>query len=65
VRLRDADVLVLIRERTHFPRRCWRSCPAEADRADRRSAAHIDVDACTRLGIAVAEGVARRWRRPS
>lgn len=27
VRLRDAEVLVLIRERTHFPSSCWKSCP--------------------------------------
>ena len=27
VRLRDADVLVLIRERTQFPASCSRSCP--------------------------------------
>ena len=76
VRLRDADVLVLIRERTHFP-------PALLEKLPRlklisqtgRVGPHIDVDACTRLGIAVAEGVrlaggagradlgADRWRR--
>ena len=57
VRLKDADVLVLIRERTQFPRCCWKAAQAEADRADRRVGAHIDIEACTRLGIAVAEGV--------
>jgi D-3-phosphoglycerate dehydrogenase len=30
VRLRDADVLVLIRERTQFPRSCSRSCPSSS-----------------------------------
>ena len=28
VRLRDADVLVLIRERTHFPKQLLESCPS-------------------------------------
>ncbi|HEX2009677.1 MAG TPA: D-2-hydroxyacid dehydrogenase family protein [Roseateles sp.] len=58
VRLRDAEVLVLIRERTHFPRQLLEKLPklkliAQTGRVGN----HIDVEACTRLGIAVAEGV--------
>jgi D-3-phosphoglycerate dehydrogenase len=57
VRLRDAEVLVLIRERTHFPRQLLEKLPklrliSQAGRVG----SHIDVEACTRLGIAVAEG---------
>jgi D-3-phosphoglycerate dehydrogenase len=57
VRLRDADVLVLIRERTHFPRALLEKLPKLKLIAQTgRVGSHIDVDACTRLGIAVAEG---------
>lgn len=58
VRLRDADVLVLIRERTQFPRQLLEKLPRLKLIAQTgRVGAHIDVEACTRLGIAVAEGV--------
>jgi D-3-phosphoglycerate dehydrogenase len=58
VRLRDADVLVLIRERTHFPRQLLEKLPKlKLISQTGRVGAHIDVDACTKLGIAVAEGV--------
>ncbi|GMV48059.1 MAG: 2-hydroxyacid dehydrogenase [Pseudomonadota bacterium] len=58
VRLRDADVLVLIRERTQFPRALLEKLPRLKLIAQTgRVGAHIDVAACTRLGIAVAEGV--------
>jgi D-3-phosphoglycerate dehydrogenase / 2-oxoglutarate reductase len=58
VRLRDADVLVLIRERTHFPKQLLEKLPKlKLISQTGRIGAHIDVDACTRLGIAVAEGV--------
>ncbi len=58
VRLRDADVLVLIRERTHFPRALLEKLPRLKLIAQTgRVGSHVDVDACTRLGIAVAEGV--------
>lgn len=58
VRLRDADVLVLIRERTHFPRALLEKLPRLKLIAQTgRVGSHIDVDTCTRLGIAVAEGV--------
>jgi hypothetical protein len=58
VRLRDADVLVLIRERTHFPAPLLEKLPRlKLISQTGRSGSHIDLDACTRLGIAVAEGV--------
>ncbi len=58
VRLRDADVLVLIRERTHFPRQLLEKLPKlKLISQTGRVGSHIDVAACTRLGIAVAEGV--------
>jgi D-3-phosphoglycerate dehydrogenase len=58
VRLRDAEVLVLIRERSHLPRQLLEKLP----RLRLISQAgpigtHVDIDACTRLGIAVTEGV--------
>src|SRR5687767_10573738 len=58
VRLRDADVLVLIRERTHFPRQLLEKLPKlKLISQTGRVGPHIDVTAATRLGIAVAEGV--------
>ena len=58
VRLRDAEVLVLIRERSHFPRQLLEKLPKLRLIAQTgRVGPHIDIDACTRLGIAVAEGV--------
>jgi D-3-phosphoglycerate dehydrogenase / 2-oxoglutarate reductase len=57
VRLRDADVLVLIRERTHFPRQLLEKLPRlKLISQTGKVGAHVDVEACTRLGIAVAEG---------
>ena len=58
VRLRDAEVLVAIRERTHFNRQLLEKLPKLRLIAQTgRVGSHIDVEACTRLGIAVAEGV--------
>ena len=58
VRLRDAEVLVVIRERSHFPRQLLEKLPKLRLIAQTgRVGPHIDIDACTRLGIAVAEGV--------
>jgi D-3-phosphoglycerate dehydrogenase / 2-oxoglutarate reductase len=58
VRVRDADVLVLIRERSHFPRQLLEKLPKLKLIAQTgRVGPHIDVETCTRLGIAVAEGV--------
>jgi D-3-phosphoglycerate dehydrogenase / 2-oxoglutarate reductase len=57
VRLRDAEVLVLIRERTHFPRALLEKLPRlRLISQTGRAGPHIDIDTCTRLGIAVAEG---------
>ena len=58
VRLRDADVLVLIRERSQFPRQLLEKLPKLKLIAQTgRVGTHVDVTTCTRLGIAVAEGV--------
>jgi D-3-phosphoglycerate dehydrogenase / 2-oxoglutarate reductase len=57
VRLRDADVLVLIRERTQFPKQLLEKLPKlKLISQTGRVGAHVDLDTCTRLGIAVAEG---------
>ena len=57
MRLRDAEVLVLIRERTHFPKQLLEKLPKlKLISQTGRVGPHIDVEACTRLGIAVAEG---------
>ena len=57
VRLRDADVIVLIRERTHMTRQLLEKLPRLRLIAQTgRVGAHIDVQACTERGIAVAEG---------
>ena len=57
VRLRDAEVLVLIRERTHFPRALLEKLPKLRLIAQTgRVGSHIDLATCTRLGIAVADG---------
>ncbi|PPE70715.1 D-2-hydroxyacid dehydrogenase family protein [Caldimonas thermodepolymerans] len=58
VRLRDADVLVLIRERTHFPRQLLEKLPRlKLISQTGKVGPHIDLETCTRMGIAVAEGV--------
>jgi len=57
VRLRDAEVLVLIRERTQFPRALLEKLPKLRLLVQTgKVGPHIDVDTCTRLGIAVADG---------
>jgi len=58
VRLRDAEVLVLIRERTHFPKQLLEKLTKlKLISQTGKVGAHVDVETCTRLGIAVAEGV--------
>jgi D-3-phosphoglycerate dehydrogenase len=57
VRLKDADILVLIRERTHINRQLIEKLPklkliSQTGRIGR----HIDLQACTERGIAVSEG---------
>ena len=57
VRLRDADILVLIRERTHITRQLVEKLPRLKFIAQTgRMGPHIDLAACTERGIAVAEG---------
>ena len=58
VRLKDADVIVLIRERTHLNRQLIEKLPKLKMIAQTgRVGSHIDVGACTERGIVVAEGV--------
>jgi D-3-phosphoglycerate dehydrogenase len=57
VRLRDADIIVLIRERTHITRALVEKLPRLKLIAQTgRVGSHIDINACTERGIAVAEG---------
>lgn len=57
VRLKDADVIVLNRERTHMPRALIEKLPKLKLVAQTgRVGAHLDVNACTDRGVAVAEG---------
>jgi D-3-phosphoglycerate dehydrogenase len=56
-RLKDADVIVLNRERTHMPRQLIEKLPKLKLLVQTgRVGSHIDVNACTERGIAVAEG---------
>ena len=58
IRLKDADVIVLIRERTPINRLLVEKLPKLKLIAQTgRVGGHIDVPACTERGIAVAEGV--------
>jgi D-3-phosphoglycerate dehydrogenase len=57
VRLKDADVVVLIRERTHMPRTLIEKLPKlKLIVQTGKVGEHIDVAACTERGIVVAEG---------
>ncbi len=57
VRLRDAEVLVLIRERTPITRQLIEKLPRlKLISQTGRIGSHIDLAACTERGIAVAEG---------
>ena len=57
VRLRDADILVLIRERTHLNRQLIEKLPRlKLISQTGRMGEHVDLQACTARGIAVAEG---------
>jgi D-3-phosphoglycerate dehydrogenase len=58
VRLRDADVIVLIRERTSLSRQLIEKLPRlKLISQTGRVGSHIDIESCTERGIAVAEGV--------
>ncbi len=57
VRLRDAEVIVLIRERTHITRQLVEKLPKlKMISQTGRAGPHIDIAACTERGIVVAEG---------
>ncbi|MCY7317431.1 MAG: D-2-hydroxyacid dehydrogenase family protein [Ramlibacter sp.] len=58
VRLRDADIIVLIRERSHISRQLVEKLPRlRMISQTGRVGSHVDLEACTERGIAVAEGV--------
>jgi D-3-phosphoglycerate dehydrogenase len=58
VRLKDADIIVLIRERTHLTRAVIEKLPRLKLIAQTgRMGGHVDLAACTERGVAVAEGV--------
>lgn len=58
IRLRDAEALVLIRERTHLNKALLEKLPKlRLICQTGRVGPHIDIETCTRMGIAVAEGV--------
>jgi len=58
VRLKDADVIVLIRERTHINRQLIEKLPKLKMIAQTgRVGTHVDVAACTERGVVVSEGI--------
>jgi D-3-phosphoglycerate dehydrogenase len=57
VRLKDAEILVLIRERTHITRQLIEKLPKlKMISQTGKIGSHVDVAACTERGIVVAEG---------
>lgn len=57
VRLKDAEVIVLIRERTHLSRQLIEKLPKlKLIVQTGRIGNHVDIAACTERGVAVAEG---------
>ena len=57
VRLKDADILVLIRERTSISRQLIEKLPKlKLISQTGRIGSHIDLQACTERGVAVSEG---------
>ena len=58
VRLKDAEILVLIRERTHITRSLIDKLPKlRMISQTGKVGAHVDIGACTERGIVVSEGV--------
>ena len=56
-RLKDAEVLVLIRERTHLSRTLLEKLPKlRMISQTGKISSHLDIEACTNLGIVVSEG---------
>lgn len=61
-RLRDAEVIVTIRERTVFPRQLLEKLPKlRMISQTGRIGSHIDLETCTRLGIVVSDGVGQPY----
>ena len=57
IRLKDADIVVLIRERTPISRQLIEKLPKlKLIVQTGRTGSHVDIAACTERGIAVAEG---------
>ncbi len=57
VRLKDAEILVLVRERTHITRQLIEKLPKlKMISQTGKIGSHVDVTACTERGIVVAEG---------
>lgn len=57
IRLKDADIVVLIRERTPISRQLIEKLPKlKLIVQTGRAGSHVDIAACTERGIAVAEG---------
>jgi D-3-phosphoglycerate dehydrogenase / 2-oxoglutarate reductase len=57
IRLKDADVIVLIRERTHLSRQLIEKLPKlKLIVQTGKVGSHVDVTACSERGVAVAEG---------
>ena len=56
-RLRDADVIVLIRERTRIDAGLLERLPHLRLISQRNAYPHIDIDACTRLGVVVSSNL--------
>lgn len=65
VRLKDADIVVLIRERTHMSRQLIRKQKLKLIVQTGRAGSHVDIAACTERGIAVAEGTGSPSLLPS
>lgn len=58
VRLKDADIIVLVRERTHITRQLIEKLPRlKLIVQTGKVGSHVDVAACTERGIAVADGI--------
>jgi D-3-phosphoglycerate dehydrogenase len=58
VRLKDADAIVLIRERTHISRQLLEKLPRlKLISQTGKVGSHIDLQACTERGVVVTEGI--------
>ena len=58
MRLKDADIIVLVRERTHITRQLIEKLPRlKMISQTGKIGDHVDIAACTERGIAIAEGV--------